>query len=193
MVEKAICNECLPGYILLASNNSCLEIIKNKELQNFEDCVKLTMENNKLVCLKCKSEFSLIKRNNINECAYIPTLYNRKFRINYENHFYNINQGEVTYSDFTSFRQNDYIYNKYINYYPCQEAENLGTEENPLYSCTKCYEFYGDNYNPVRITEENSKVSFCMRPYIYEELEDCTEATMKIKNGTELYTVLDVF
>ena len=59
--EKVVCNQCLPGYILLISNNSCLEIIKNIELQNIRNCVKLSMENNKLVCIKCKSQYSLIR------------------------------------------------------------------------------------------------------------------------------------
>ena len=44
-------------------------------------------------------------------------------------------------NDFNIFKDTDYIYNKIKDFYPCQEAENLATEENPLYSCTKCYEY----------------------------------------------------
>ena len=50
--EKAICKLCVPGYILLANNNSCLEIVQNKELQFFSNCEKLILENNKLICSK---------------------------------------------------------------------------------------------------------------------------------------------
>ena len=186
--EKAVCKLCLPGYILLTNNNSCLEIVKNKELHTFSNCEKLIMENNKLSCLKCKKEYSLIKKDNINECTYIPTLYDTNFERNYENHFYNIKKEEMTYDDFILFRDNDYIYNRYKGYYPCQEAINLGLEKNPLYSCTKCYEYLG-NYNrqSVIVKEENSNVSFCIDPNYHKELKNCLEATYKIKNGKEVY------
>ena len=130
------------------------------------------MKNNNLECVKCKDYYSLIKRNNINECEYIPTLYDANFMMNYENHFYYINKGEVTIDDFYFFTEQDYFYNRFMNYYPCQEAENLGTELNPLYSCKKCYELLHEKFYPVRITEENSKVSFCLEPHEYEELKN---------------------
>lgn len=60
-------------------------------------------------------------------------------------------------NDFILYKENDYIYNRYKDYYPCQEAVNLGTEENPLYSCVKCYEHIGvkiDYREPVIISEE---------------------------------------
>ena len=46
--DKPICKLCVPGYILLTNNNSCLEIIKDKELQHFSNCERITFENNKL-------------------------------------------------------------------------------------------------------------------------------------------------
>ena len=77
----------------------------------------------------------------------------------------------MNYKDFYIFAEHDYIYNRYKNYYPCQEAENLGTDDNPLYSCKKCYEFINKESNkiPIRITEESSKVSYCINQSNYEE------------------------
>ena len=190
--EKAVCNECLPGYILLANNNSCLEIVRNKDLHNFTNCEKLIMENNILMCSKCKKEYTLVKRNNIKECIYIPYLYDRKLEYNFENHYYSINKGEISYRDLQIYKNNDYIYNKNKVNYPCQEADNLGTEENPFYSCIKCYEFKGNkgnNYrNPVKITEANSNISFCIDSKNLEELKNCNEATHKIKNFKDEYS-----
>ena len=187
--EKAICTQCLPGYILLNNNNSCIEIIKNKELENFLNCVILTMIDNKLQCSKCKEKYSLIKKNNnIQECIYIPTLYDSNFIGNYDSHFYYFNDGKVTKNDLLTFKNNDYIYNRYKNYYPCQEAENLGTEENPLYSCVKCYEYSIEDKHfieAVKITEINKKLSFCFDPDEYDDLNNCEEATYRIKNGKE--------
>ena len=190
--EKAVCQLCVPGYILLTNNNSCLERVKNKELQYFENCDVLTIVDDKLVCSQCKQEYSLVQRNNIKECTYIPTLYDINFERNYENHFYNIKKEEMTYIDFVQFKDNDYIYKRYKEYFPCQEAENLGTEDNPLYSCIKCYDQFHDkkfnNYKiPIKITEENSKISYCINSRNHEELKDCTEATYQIKDGKEIY------
>ena len=174
----------------MKTNNSCLEIANNRELEKFLHCEELTLENNLLQCSKCKNINSLIKKNNVKECTYIRILYDYKLKYNIENHFYFTHKGEVKYNDFLSFNKSDYIYHKYKDYYPCQEAENLGKEDNPIYSCTKCYEYYGDKNlkNPVRITEEKTKTSFCIYQGIYEELKDCTEALVNYKNGKKIFT-----
>ena len=45
---------CYEGFILLTNNNSCLDVFQNKELENFDYCEQLTMDNNKqLYCSKC--------------------------------------------------------------------------------------------------------------------------------------------
>ena len=174
----------MPGYILLTNNNSCLEIVNNKDLKYFHYCEQLTMENNKFVCSKCKKEYTLVQKDNIKKCLYISTLYDYNFERNYENYTQNKNKEKILYNDFQLYKNNDYYYNRYKDYYPCQEAINLGTEENPLYSCEKCKEYLGNiNYyiSPVKITEENSKLSFCINPKNYTELKDCIEASYKIK------------
>ena len=187
--EKAVCKECALGYILSTTDNICISRTTNNEIQNFFKCLTLTKENNQYTCTKCYDTFTLIKRNNINECAYIKSLYDFRLKTSYQNHFYTINDGKVNYQDFNMFSENDYIYNRYKNYFPCQEAENLGTDDNPLYSCKKCYEliYKESNKRPVRITEESSKASYCINQSDYKGLEDCTEATYKIQNGKEIF------
>ena len=173
--EKAICQQCLPGYILSISENSCLQIANNKELEAFTNCDQITKENDKYICSKCKFKYTLITKNNNKECIYARSLYD-----------VNINSQSIS---------NIYIYNRYSKYLPCQEAENLGTEENPLYSCLKCYEFLNSNNNalPLKVTEINSKVSFCLNSDYKgfnnkTNLANCLEATLQIKNGEEIFT-----
>ena len=191
--DGVICNECISGYILLTNNNSCLDIGKNKELQQFLNCNKLTMENNELRCSKCKERYTLVNTKGIKKCIYIKSLFDKNFEINYENYFYTINNGQKDIEDYIITKKNDYIYKRYKAFLPCQEAENLGKEDNPLYSCTKCYERnnitnnYISHTSPVRITEENSNVSYCISSENYEELYNCTEAIFKIKKGRVEY------
>ena len=188
--EKVVCKLCLPGYILLTNNNSCLEIFNNKDLQYFYNCEQLTIENNELICSKCKKEYSLVEKDNSKKCLYIPTLYDYNFEKNYQNYTQSQNKENIIYIDYKLYKKNDYYYNRYKDYYPCQEAINLSTEDNPLYSCKKCYEYLGRKkyyISPVKITEENSKLNFCINPENYAELKDCTEATYKIKNGEGIY------
>ena len=66
------------------------------------------------------------------------------------------------------------------------EVENLGTEENPLYSCTKCFnDLYYSLDSKLKITEEYSKLSYCLD--YKESLGSCIEASYKIKDGKEIY------
>ena len=185
--EKAICQQCYPGYILLSNNNSCLEIIKNEDLENFLNCEELTLENNKLLCSKCKIPYSLVKINGIKECIYTRTLYEPYFTI-YDEVHYVINKGKALYDDYSLYKENDYVFKRYSLLSPCKEAENKGNEGNPLYSCLKCYEgFEHKDQYATKITEVNSNLSFCLIFNKLKELKNCTEATYEIINGKEIY------
>ena len=185
---KPICNQCNDGYILLTNNNSCLEKKKNKELQKFDKCDSLTLDkSNKLVCSKCQEKYSLID----NECLYIPTLYDSLLQYFYQSNYLDVSKGKSSMTEFVKFAKNDYKYLKYINISACQEAENKGTKDNPLYSCTKCYEKNKKkkSYIPlIKITEENSQISYCLDPLDNDEIKNCTEATYKIKDGEEVFS-----
>ena len=79
---------------------------------------------------------------NSKRCTRLPTLYDSNFRINHYLHYYYkvINQDSKGFSSFI-----DYDYNFKRSYFlPCQETINLGTKDNPLYSCTKCLSLFED-------------------------------------------------
>ena len=187
--EKVTCLECSTGYILSETENVCLIIAKNKELEKFANCDVLTKENGKYVCSKCKYPYTLITKNNNKECIYVKTLYDINFSSNYKKHYYMTNQEIEYYKAYSNFMDKDYIYNRYSEYYPCQEAENLGTDENPSYSCIKCYEAYTGFEPPIKVTELNSKLSFCLYADYKnnKNLYNCLEATLQIKNGKEVF------
>ena len=73
------------------------------------------------------------------KCTKIPILYDETFKkyISYfydyliESYYSEIKRRTVDYND------NFFYYYDYYNY-PCQESINLGTIENPIYSCEKC-------------------------------------------------------
>ena len=44
--NELICQSCESNYILLSNNNSCLDRTENKELEKFDSCEKLTIDNN---------------------------------------------------------------------------------------------------------------------------------------------------
>ena len=196
---EIICRLCLKGFILLTNNNTCLNISKNKELENYYDyCEQLTLDNNnQLYCSRCKKEYSLLKENDNDKgkCTKILILYNNDISNNYYYEFFHhsYNDGKQKYE---YYDEDYYYYANYINY-PCQESINLGSKEKPIYSCTKCYEyfeydkflFYGAYF--TRILNKRNNVSFCIYQYKKEKyLKNCLEATYNAKDGIEKYDCL---
>ena len=154
--NEVLCKECNEGYILLRNNNTCLNIENNKELDQFNSCLELKRENNKYVCLKCKPRFSLLLTNNEYKCTYTPTLFDYNFKRHYYDHYFNNYYNEDIFG-FRNFFENDYFYYRPNIYLPCKEAVNLGTNENPIYSCNKCYNVF-----------DNEKYDY----FIYNEFSD---------------------
>ena len=142
-----ICKQCYDGYILLINNNSCLLRNSSSELAQFDSCLELTFKDGKFVCSKCLPHYTLLIEGDESTCEYIPTL----FDYNYKAHYYAMFKDILNqdYSEYKNFVQNDYLYRQSI-YLPCKEGTNLGTKENPLYSCSKCYNVFDnedyDNY-----------------------------------------------
>ena len=207
------CKQCEEEYILLSTNNSCLEREKNKALYEFDSCLELKEENNKLVCSRCKPYYSLLKIGEEFKCSYTPTLYDE----NFNRHYYYHNRGssyiyESARKDY-NFRQN--------YFFPCKESINLGTDENPNYSCNKCYNIFGiedidneyykyfknelneghyidinDDYyfydiRPMKVNNSTIKNSYCFKAYNY--YRNCSEATHYIKNGKEIFNCTKCF
>ena len=106
-------------------------------------------------------------------------------------HFYN-RYYYYHFYEYDEYRYRDEEYNYYNNYklYPCQEASNIGTKENPVFTCNKCYQYVdNDNlyiYSPyTRIINEINNINYCIKPG--KELFNCTEAINKTENGIEKY------
>ena len=137
---EIVCNECFDDYILLSDNNTCLYRENNTELNQFDSCLELTLENGKYICSRCKPQYSLLKEGSEVKCAYIPTLFDYYFQPHYYDHYY-YEIFKENYQDFDDYVKNDYLYRQSI-YLPCKETINLGTTDNPLYSCSKCYNIF---------------------------------------------------
>ena len=133
-----ICKQCKEGYILY--NNSCYERKKFDKNSDYDSCLEIRYENNKYICIKCKPQYSLLKANNESKCTYTPTLFDPNYYLYYKYNYYNT-FGKYAYNDYMAFEDNDYLYRH--NYFlPCKESINLGTNENPLYSCSKCFDIF---------------------------------------------------
>ena len=215
---KVICHLCQnDNFILLKENNTCLNRKENEELKKFDSCEVLSLDDkNELFCSKCKIKYSLLKENNVQKCEYTPGLYDyfyADYKNNVEDYYdYLTHSSNYDYYDYYDYyyggyhyghdsnykyyyygygtRDEDYYYYKYYNLYPCQEASNLGSEENPVFTCNKCYR-YTDNDKLyfdlpyIRIINEINNINYCIKPG--KELYNCTEAINKTESGFEKY------
>ena len=153
---------------------------------------------NKLICSRCKPYYSLLKIGEEIKCSYIPTLFDENFYRHYQN-------SEV-------FSSNDYNFRQ-LYFFPFKESTNLGTNENPLYSCNKCYNifdndidyeyykdfidelneghFYNIDYHiyyenkPMKVNDSTQKNSYCFKAHYH--FRNCSEATYHIINGKEIF------
>ena len=168
--DELICQLCNPGYILLSNENRCLDIKEynttnyTEYYEKFSSCEKLAYdENNELYCSRCTFEYFLLKDND-NDKGYCLEL--SKLYPDYEYYWFDPN-------------------------YPCQEGINIGSKEQPKYSCTKCYQIfefkksYLDIAVFTKIVNNNNDVEYCVFQD-YFDLENCTEAINKtVKNNTK--------
>ena len=135
-----LCKQCNEGFVLFGHNNTCVERSINKDLAQFEWCLELNYEHGKIICTRCKPQFSLLKTGIESKCTYTPTLFDSNFQNYYFNHYYYdiFNKSSESFKNFFEY---DYFYRPNI-FLPCKESINLGTPENPIYSCTKCYDIF---------------------------------------------------
>ena len=212
---KFECKQCSENYILMTNNNTCLKRDKNKDLYEFDSCLELKEENNKLVCSRCKPYYSLLTIGDEVKCSYTPTIYDENFNRHY---YYNL---YLKKSMFSELVRNDYNFRQ--NYFfPCKETNNLGTNENPLYTCNKCYDIFEDDdtnldyyndqfyldlneeqllnpnkyyddydyrYNhrisPMKVNDSTINNSYCYKTQNY--YKNCIEAEYIIKEGIEIF------
>ena len=190
--SKTFCRVCQEGYILLSNNNTCLKISENNELKQFDKCEQITLDNNnKIICSRCKNyQFTLLKEKDGEKCIYLPTLstqYDREYyeRLLHDNLIYDV-----------KYVYDYYYYNNIYKYFnPCLEAINLGTKDNPLYSCSKCYNLYEFDKLYINqytlIAEEKTNISYCISSYNSYSLKNCSDARLKIKGKKIKYSCVE--
>ena len=137
----AICKQCDEEFILLTDNNTCLYRENNTDLEQFNSCFELTLKNGKFTCSRCKPLYSLLKtENNESICTYTPSLYDANFVKAYHYKYY-YETFKKDYREFRFYSENDNNL-KQAFHFPCKESINLGSKENPIYSCVKCYDVF---------------------------------------------------
>ena len=181
--NKTYCSSCQEGYALLKDNKTCLKISESSQLIKYKKCREFTLLNNKLYCLECKNEgYSLLKGDDESVCIYLPELNNYYY---YNPYYYTNNL------DFDQIFK--YYYDRYIsNHFDyCKEVINLGTEDNPLYSCNVC--LYDSIYNLY--TEENSNISYCIYGSLVnnKEVNNCKEKKIKLVGNTIKFTCISCY
>ena len=183
--SKTFCYSCDEGYILLTNNRTCLKISECNKLKKHSQCLEITLENNNFFCLKCRDyRFSVLKGENESLCIYLPEL-----------NGYVDEDDDYNYEDLYHYNKTpdiNNIYKYYYNYYimryfsHCVEVINLGTNDNPLYSCSKCYSSY------YLYTEEKTNISYCIYYYNVDNYEEtnCIEKKIKIMDKGMKFTCI---
>ncbi len=116
----------------------------------------------------------------------------KSYDINIDYFYYNnMFENYILYLFDDEYYIDRYEFDYYNQLYPCQESINLGTDEKPVYSCTKCYQLNKnkkDNDNNIftKIINPNNNLSFCFN-HEYYNLYNCTEAINRTINGNEKY------
>ena len=94
-------------------------------------------KNDNYICVRCKIQYSLLNA----KCVYTPTLFDINFSIHY-NYPYDQNFEDYIKSEITD---KNYYFNRQKDYFPCKESKDINNnEDNPLYSCVKCYNIFED-------------------------------------------------
>ena len=135
-----ICKKCFDDYILFTNNNTCIPREINDKIKEFDSCLELKLEDGKYVCTRCKPQYSFLEINGELKCTEIPTLFNYyQFSYYYYKNYTDIFK-DNKYEKTEKFLFH-YLY-KHDFLYPCKEAINLGTKDNPRYSCNKCFDLF---------------------------------------------------
>ena len=181
--NKISCSSCQYGYSFLINNNSCLKTSEDSEYNKYNKCFQIKIENDNIHCLECKdNSYSVLKGINESKCIYLPEL-NGYFEESYSN------GNDLNYyknSNFDEFYK--YYFIKYFDNYisHCTEVINIGTEDNPLYSCKKC--------NNYLFTDENSNINYCISSknniINYNDVQNCKEIKLKFVDKKIKFTCI---
>ena len=199
--NEIICVECKPGYFtndegkcircrdneIRGKENTCITC---DDIDNggIEGCLYCNNVNNKPQCNTCKPGFILLK--NDYTCVRISSNIDLEelphcqlALLNSENHYECVkcDKGYVLLEEENQIKcfNKEFIDSKNTDF--CEIFINLGTDDKPIYSCSKCRENeYGDI---TKITFKENNIAFCENRTEYPSLENCTKATMIIEKG----------
>ena len=158
--ERILCKECDEGFILLSINQTCLKITENKELEEFNNCQQLSLNDNGLFCSKCIENYILLKEENSTRCVNYTFIPSRNFNIN------KLCQESINYGteEKPIFSCNKCIDNNYI-----EESEK---EKGKVIT---------------KFTNIKNNISFCDYSNNYPQLENCIEAEISYSQGINRY------
>ena len=171
-----VCYECFEGYFV-DNNNDCIKCYESQvrskdntciycndvEEGGIEGCSVCENEGGKILCIECQNGFILLENNKtclkISENINLESITNCQEVALNDNKFYcskcnknyillkeNNNDIKCVSEQFISTT------NSALNSF-CQESINIGTENKPIYTCTKCNEaeysyYYYNSYVP---------------------------------------------
>ena len=137
---------------------------ENADLRKHNKCREVTLENNKFRCIFCEYfDYSVLIEDDESICIYLPEL-NGVFGYfvydyNILDSYYNVPDYKETNPDLDYFYK--YFFYKYFKnrFSNCIEVINLGSKNNPLYSCVKC------SNSENLVIEENNNIGYCIKYY----------------------------
>ena len=155
------CRKCYENYYVLTPNETCIDCKYINEIGG-KGCSRCGNNNitGKYECYECYKEYDRINRTYIENYAYINNTFqclnntdpNHKYLYGCLSAIYiqdkDIYECNSCKNDFIVVR-NKKVCRKpeQINLYNCYEAEDIGDDQNPKYSCINCH------YNSARITD----------------------------------------
>ena len=190
MKKKIFCyGDAYTGFI--GKNNKCFHCGNVKE-GGIEGCSKCYTINNIPQCYECAIGYIFLKNNstclNIYKTIELQNLpHCEEVFLNSENKIECIkcsfNYILLEENNTKKCYHYDYFFSTWET---CKRYINIGTLDQPKFSCLECesssYDVYYSN-DYTRITDLENNISFCEASYKYPSLENCTEATRVIKNG----------
>ena len=202
--NEIICLECKPGYFvndegkctycyedqMKGKNNICISC-DDVENGGIEGCSQCQNEDNKPQCIYCQNGFILLENNytclRISSSIELEELPHCNLVLLKDDNHYECKKckyGFILLEENNNIKCFSTNFITSLNPSLCEIFENLGTEDKPKYSCSKClkreYEDIYSKETSVRITYQINNTAICEYRNRYNSLENCTEAIMII-------------
>ena len=209
--NEIICVECQLGYFtndigkcikcnnneIRGKDNTCITC---DDIDNggIEGCISCNNVNNIPHCNNCKEGFILSKNDytclRISSNADLEELSHCKLAFLNENNRYVCAKCDSGYALLEEDNQIKCFNKQFldvINFDLCEIFTNIGTDDKPIFSCSKCRnDEIGGRYPRdalIRITYLENSTAICHTRNNYEFLNNCTEITHSVLNNEDKY------